>query len=242
MLKPFALLINLSALCQVSIAQDSAADSSYTKTAYNNAIVNYHKYTGHQSRLYNGFLHIGYSHKIEGNAYYPDNTWHKGTVAYDGIVFPDVSMLYDIYKDELVIQHFHRLMLTLHNEKVKEFSFEGKRFIRVVRDSANNMTLNTGFYELLYDGKTKLLAKRQKILEETVTDVLEQRFIPKNWYYINRNNTWYAVKSYKELRKKVLKDKSKEIRQQLRKSKIKYRKERERALILAVQHFDALTQ
>jgi hypothetical protein len=85
------------------------------------------------------------------------------------------------------------------------------------------------------------MVKRQKILEETVTDVLEQRFIARNFYYINRNNAWYSVKTFKELRS-ILKEKSKEIRQYLRKNKIKYRKERERALILAVQQFDALTQ
>ncbi len=239
--KPLVLLIGLSALCQATMAQDSLSDTSYTKTAYNNAINNYHKYTDKQARLYNGFLHIGYSHKIEGNAYYPDNSWRVGTVVYDGISYPNVNILYDAYKDELVIQHFHKLMLTLHNEKVKEFSFEGKRFIRIVRDSVNRVNLSTGFYQELYGGKTRLLARRQKILEETVTDVLEQKFLPKNFYYIYRNNSWHTVKTFKELRK-LLKERSQEIRQNLRRQKVKYRKEREKALILSVQHFDELTQ
>jgi hypothetical protein len=239
--KPLFILLGLTLLCQVTSAQDSVADSAYAKAAYNNAVNSYYKYTDKQARLYNGFLHIGYSHKIEGNAYYPDNTWKNGTVLYDGLSFPGTNMMYDVYKDELIIQHFHRLMLTLHNEKIKEFGWEGHRFIRHVRDSAEKGSPATGFYEELYIGKTNLLARRQKILEETVTDVLEQKFISKNFYYIKRNNAWYAVKTLKELRA-VLKEKSKEIRQHLKKNKIKYRKERERALILAVQHFDELMQ
>src|SRR5262245_1186863 len=112
MRRPLLLFLGLVALCQVSNAQGSASYSTYSKAAYNNAVNYYYKYTDKQARLYNGFLHIGYSHKIEGVAYYPDNNWGKGTVIYDGLEFPDVNMLYDVYKDELVIQHFHRLMLT----------------------------------------------------------------------------------------------------------------------------------
>lgn len=238
--RPFLLFFGLSAICQAVNAQDSVADSTYSKAAYNNAVNYYYKYTDHQARLYNGFLHIGYSHKIEGVAYYIDANWRKGTVVYDGLRFNDVNMLYDIYKDELVIQHFHRLMLTLHNEKVKEFSWDDNHFIRYLRDSTQKGSPATGFYQVLYKGKTTLMAKRQKILEETVTDVLEQKFIPKNFYYINRDNAWYSVKTFKELRS-ILKEHSKEIRQYLRKNKIKYRRERERALVLALQQFDALT-
>ncbi|HYG14148.1 MAG TPA: hypothetical protein VEC12_00235 [Bacteroidia bacterium] len=241
MSKSVLLLFILSWLYQAAKAQDNVADSAYSKAAYNNAVDIYHKYTDKQSRLYNGWLHIGYSNKIEGFAYYPENAWQNGTVVYDGISFPGVNMLYDVYKDELIIQHFHKLMQNLHSEKVKEFTFGNRRFIRVVRDSLNNVTLNTGFYEELYKGKLHLLAKRQKILEETVTDKLEQKFITKNFFYLNRNNTWHTVKSYRDLTG-VLKEKAKEIRQHLKKNKVKYRKNREKALVMAVQYFDATTQ
>lgn len=239
--RPVVLLIALSALCHAGIAQDSMADSTIAKTAYNNAVSLYHKYTDKQARLYNGWLHLGYSHKIEGTAYYPDNLWHRGSLIYDGIYFADVNMMYDVYKDELIVQHFHRLMMTIHGEKVKEFSYDNNKFIRVTRDSARNIPLSTGFYQELYSGKLKLLAKRQVLLEETITDVLEQKFIPKNFYYLYRNNTWHTVKSYRDLMA-VLKERSKDIRLHLKKNKVKYRRERERALIMAVQHFDAITQ
>ena len=239
--RPVVLMIALSALCYAGSAQDSVADSAISKAAYNNAVGLFHKYTDKQARLYNGFLHLGYSHKIQGTAYYPDNTWHKGSLVYDGIFYADVNMMYDVYKDELVIQHFHKLMVTLHGEKVKEFTFDNSRFIRVMRDSLRNVPLSTGFYQELYKGKITLLAKRQKLLEETITDVLEQKFIPRNFYYLYRNNTWHTVKTYNDLMG-VLKERSKEIRQHLKKNKVKYRRERERALIMAVQYFDASTQ
>jgi hypothetical protein len=242
MSRPLFLLIGLTTLFQATNAQDSVADSTYSKAAYNNAVTSYHKYTDKQARLYNGFLHIGYSNKIEGVAYWPDNTWQKGSVVYDGVYFPDVSMLFDIYKDELVILHFHRLLLTLHNEKVKEFTFGNYHFVRIQRDSSKHVTLNAGFYQQMYKSNNiTLLGRRVKLLEETITDVLIQKFIPKNFYYINRNNTWYAVKTYGDLRD-ILKEKSKEIKQHLKKNKVRWRKDRERALVLAVQYFDAITQ
>lgn len=241
MLRPVLLLIGLTVLCQASSAQDSAPDSS-TFLAYKNAVNTYYNYTDKQSRLYNGWLHIGYSPKIEGTAYYEDATWKNGTVVYDGLEFNNVNMLYDLYQDELVIQHFHKLMITLHSVKLSSFHFGGRHFTRFLRDSTVKGSPATGFYEVLHEGKTKLMAKRIKLLEETITDVLEQRFTPKNFYYIYNNNSWYNIKNYKDLRKTILKDKSSEIRQYLRKNKIKFRKEKERALILSLQQFDALTQ
>jgi hypothetical protein len=239
--RPLLPFLCLAMFCQAATGQDSAPDSAFTKSAYNNAISYYHKYTDKQSRLYNGFLHIGYSHKIEGHAYFQGNEWQKGTVVYDGIVFPDVLMLYDLYKDELVIQHFHRLMLTLHNEKVKEFSFGNSRYIRFERDSTKKSTLATGFYQEMYKGNLIFLAKRQKILEETITDVLVQKFIPYNFYYVYKDNTWHNVKNWKDL-KGILKEKSKEVRQHLRKNGIKFRKNKEQAILLAVQYIDATTK
>lgn len=235
------LFLALQAFGPAVQSQDSVSDSAISQAAYNNAVAFYHKYTDKQSRLYNGWLHIGYSNKITGVAYYPDINWQKGTVEYDGVSFPNVLMLYDVYKDELIIQHFHRLMLTLNSEKVKSFSFDNKKFIRIERDSVKKMTLNSGFYQELYAGKMTLLARRVKLLEETVTDQLEQKFVSKNYYYLNRNNTWYTVKGYKHLLS-LLKERSKEIRQHLKKNKVKYRKEKERAITMAVQYFDSLTQ
>lgn len=239
--RPVLLLIGLTALCQASSAQDAAPDSS-TFAAYKNAVNTYYNYTDKQARLYNGWLHIGYSTKIEGVAYYENANWKNGTVVYDGLEFNNVNMLYDLYQDELIIQHFHKLMLTLHSVKISSFKFDGHYFVRYLRDSTVKGSPATGFYEVLHEGKTRMMAKRIKLLEETITDVLEQKFTQKNFYYIYSNNTWYNVKNYKDLRKLILKDKSSEIRQYLRKNKIKFRKEKERALILSLQQFDALTQ
>ncbi len=241
MVRPLLLIILLSALVQPGKGQDSAADPDFTKAAYNNAVSLYHKQNDKQARLYQGVLHIGYSHKIIGHAYYPENEWNNGTVVYDGITYTNVSMMYDIYQDQLIIQHFHRLMMQLHKEKVKEFTFNNRRFFLFQVDTLQKLPFSTGFYEDLYKGKIQLIAKRQKIMEETITDVVEQRLLLKNYFYINRNQTWYAVKTYRDLTG-VLKEKAKEIRQYLKKNKVKYRKDRERAILLAVQHFDAITQ
>lgn len=239
--RPLLLLLGLVLFCQAATSQDSLPDSSF-KTAYNNAVSYYHKYTDKQARLYNGFLHIGYSHKIEGVAYYIDNTWKNGTVVYDGVTFPGVNMIYDIYQDELVIQHFHRLMLTLHSAKVKEFTYDNLHFIRFERDSTQSSTLATGFYQELYNGNSKFLVKRQKIMEETITDVLVQKFVSKNFYHVYMNNTWHNVKNWGDMKGILKKEKSKEVRQHLRKNGVKFRKDKERAILLAVQYIDATTK
>jgi hypothetical protein len=242
MRKSVYLILGASLLSQAGFGQHSVPDTSLTHAAYHNAISFYHQFTDKSSRLYNGILHMGYPNKIEGFAYFPDNTFHTGSVVYDGIHYSNVQMKYDAYQDELVILHFSRLTMSLHSEKVKEFTFSGRRFVRLVPDSVKYSWLLTGFYEELHKGPTiTLLARRKKFIEEKVTDQLEQRFLLSEFYFIQRDDTWYVVQGYKSLLK-ILHEHATAIRQYLKQNKIRFRKNREAAITMAVQHFEALKQ
>jgi len=242
MRKSVYLILGACLLCQVAIGQDSVPDTGLTRIAYNNAISFYHQFTNKTARLYNGIHHLGYPNHIEGFAYFPDNAFHTGSVVYDGIRYSNVPMKYDAFQDELVILHYSRLAMSLHSEKVKEFTYSGRRFIRLVPDSVRYSWLFTGFYEELHKGpRVTLLARRKKFIEEKVTDQLEQRFILSEFYFIHRDDTWYVVRGFKSLLQ-ILHEHAREIRQYLKKNKMRYRKHREAVIIMAVQHFEALKQ
>src|SRR5258706_273304 len=80
--------------------------------------------------------------------------------------------------------------------------------------------VETGCYDLLYDGNVKVLAKRKEKIEETVTaDGAISKFIPVDFYFIKKNNTWYTIGSRRSVLG-VLKGKKSEISKYLRKNKI----------------------
>lgn len=224
-----------------AFAQDSATENHFIKDAETKAVDAYYQYTGKRARLYNGVEHLGYFYTIKGNAYYLTDAWQKGSVLYDGLFYDNVSMMYDIYKDEVVILHFNGYRLTLLSEKVKSFTLPAHRFVRMVYDSlaAARTTLPTGFYEYVYEGKTNAYAKRIKILDEKLTDVVEQEFLVANNYFIYNNGLYHSCSTLRGLRN-ALQDKSKEVRRYLRKNKIKFKENPEYAIVAAVKYYDTL--
>ena len=221
-------------------AQDTVSASDPRKPAIDTTIALYHQFTDKQSRLYNGPEHIPYAPSLEGHAYFLDKLIHKGTVVYDGMIYNDVKMQYDLIRDNLVIVHFDGFFrMNLVTEKVKEFSFNDHHYVRLERDSANGLPFATGFYDKLYSGKLMVLAKRTKRIEETVTDKVIQKVTEKNFYYVYNGKEYNHVRSFKSLLSNV-KDRSKEVRQYLRKSKIRYRKDRENAIVKAIEYYDSL--
>jgi hypothetical protein len=98
-----------------------------------------------------------------------------------------------------------------------------------------------GFYDLLSDGNSRLLVKRRKIIKETITsNELHREFIHKNYYFIEKDGVYNPVKN-KRSALKVLSDQKKEIRQYLKKNKIKFRKNRELALVSMVAYYNQAT-
>lgn len=220
--------------------QDTVSATDPRKPVIDTTIALYHQFTDKQSRLYNGPEHIPYSPALEGHAYFLDKLLHKGTVLYDGMIYNNVPMQYDLIKDNLVIAHFDGFFrMNLVTEKVKEFSFNGHQYVRLEKDSVNGLPFATGFYDRLYAGKTTVLAKRTKRIEETVTDRVIQKVTEKDFYYIYNGKEYLHVRSFKSLLSNV-KDRSKEVRQYLRKNKIRYRKERENAIVKAIAYYDSL--
>lgn len=240
MVKSILFLVFVCFACYTGYAQGANSPDSFTTSAESNAVSYYYQFIDKQSRLYNGVDHIGYPSKIKGFAYFSTDELQKGTVVYDGLLFKDVPMLYDLLKDQLVILHFNNLMkMSLITPKVKEFSVNGHHFIRIVKDSLHNQPLETGFYDALYSGKSAILVKRTKFVEERVSDRLDQEFIERNTFYIQKDGAFKIVKNYKGLLH-LFGDKAREVRRYLKKNKLKYRRDRETTIIKAATYYDTL--
>ena len=202
----------------------------------------YNPFIEKQSRLYNGIEHIGYAYKIKGHAYFLQRELAIGTVAYDELEFANVLMLFDLLKDQVIIQHLNGFSkVGLVSEKIKEFTLLNHRFIRLQADSAAGSPITTGFYDELYTGLLKVLVKRGKFIEETIKDELEREFIQTNVFFIQKEGRYYAIKNYKGLLT-VLKDKAPGVKQYLRKNRIKFRKDPENAILKASVYYDSINK
>ncbi|GAB3994356.1 hypothetical protein GCM10028807_31930 [Spirosoma daeguense] len=222
--------------------QTLTADSSSIKIARNAVVRSYNQAMYRQSHIYEGDEYIIHDHRIKVHPYYVAENLQTGTVLYNGINYENVLMLYDIVRDELAVQPPDgAYRLRLRNEKIARFSFDKHTFTRIVADSATG--IRTGFYELLHDGKVKALAKRQKeVLEDISTGVYKGEYLPKDRFYVFKDNTYHEVKTKSSLLR-LFPDQSKELRKFIRTNKLKFKNElREEAITKVTQRYDELAR
>jgi len=183
---------------------------------------------GETSGLYNGRVFYWYP-LMKGHAFYPSDDWHKGAVLYDGTWYHNLSLMYDIYKDEIVLKHPNSIPIRLFSERIQEFRLDDQNFARLQPDKDN--VLRNTFYHFLAEGKVSVFASRQKKIEENIVDnTLERSFITGDQFYALKDGKYYVVNSQKQLLS-LLKDKRQSITQHLRKQKLKYKKEKERTIV-----------
>jgi len=207
----------------------------------------FYKSIGEESRLYNGHEYQPYDPHIKNNALFPYDakSWTAGAVDYDGVDYKNVPIMYDVYKDVVVaLLYNHFSMFSLLSERVHDFSFSGHHFIRLNADQINNdkSGITTGFYEQLYAGKTEILAKRKKTLQNSSTAVAapETFFEESNNYYLKKGNTYYKISSKGSILK-ILKDKKNELQKYFRQNNINYGDNPEYAMAQMASYYDHLS-
>jgi len=227
-------------ICGLSqhVAAQNADDTTLHENALN-AIGVYYQNLGEESPLYNGSEYIEYAYTLqEGHPFFQVVNFINGNVNVDGMIFHDVPMLYDIVKDQLIIQDFQKVYkINLPADRVRQFFLLGHLFVHL---NASDQ-VKTGFYDQLYKGKISLFAKREKkILEKYSNIQISKVVISQNVYYIKKDGVYYTIKNKSSLFS-ALKSKKKEVQQYLKANDIKFKREPERAMIMAVKYYDQLT-
>jgi hypothetical protein len=230
-----------------SFGQTTSGDSSVLQNAVAQTTSGFYKAIGEESRLYNGHEFLPYDPRIKNNALFPYDvkSWEPGEVNYDGIIYKNVPMMYDVNKDVVIVLLYNKFsMFTLLSARVHDFSFDNHHFIRIDANQINDdkSGLTAGFYEQLYGGKIEILAKRQKTLQNSSNAVAapETWFIAANDYYLRKGNTYYKVGSKGSVLN-VLKDKKNELQQYLKQNHIKYGDNPEDAMAKMASYYDRLT-
>jgi hypothetical protein len=226
-------------------AQSEADSASNGHKLYAHIEDNFYNAIGLQSRLYNGEKYGFYSPQIKGNAYLMDNDqWNKGNILYDGFWYKNVDMLYDLYKDVVVISLYKNFFkLSLINEKVNCFDVLGHHFIYIKANSSVINPLQAGYYDQLYCGKIQVLCKRSKSIQEThsLSGSIDSYFLSSTDYYIYKNGKYFTVNS-KGAFLDALKDKKKDIQQFMSANKLKIKKDtKELAMVKIAAYYDQLT-
>jgi hypothetical protein len=203
----------------------------------------YRSATKDAQNLYNGRVYNIYDSREEEHQFFIDRKYENGVVFYDGQRYDSIPMMYDIVRDELVIKHINGFEpILLQSPKVVFFRIYDHNYIHLKSGKDITPDMQTGFYDVIYNGKTKTLARRIKQRQEKISERKVIAMFPqKNFFYIYSNGKFNSVHTRKSVTKLFPSQKA-ELRKALREQNIKFRKDRERAIVTMVARYDELTK
>lgn len=233
-------------ICLLGFAPDTfcqlaSPDSTFPEAAASHAAQLYNESFADRLRLYNGIEYVDYDKYIKGHQFYESQDWENGAIHYDGVLYRNVPLHYDLMRDEVIVEHPNETgEIRLIPERVQYFSLLNHTFIRLVADSAKSSLGRTGYFDLLYDGNVQVLAKRSKEIEEKITNLAVNRtFLQKDRYFVQQSGVYHAVKSKKSVLK-LFNEHKKTLAKNLRRDGIRFKTDRELAMIKLAGYYDAL--
>jgi len=227
------LLSPLVCYCQVAKVDTSFLAQSKTKS-----IALYAATILDQSRLFNGSDYIVYMPRDEEHPYYGSDDWTTGSVVYWDESYENVSLLFDLSIDQVIVEHDRGSPVRLIPEKVQQFTILEHTFVRLLRDDKNK--LSDGFYAHLYNGKSKVYAKYSKNYRETLeAPKIIPSFDENVRYYVVKDGNFHVVKTKGSILQ-VLSDHKSELKNFLRKNRIRYNDDRKKAIVRLTEFYDTL--
>lgn len=217
-------------------------DTSFVRSAVTDALKQYRTAVGLHTHLYNGAeYYVPIKSYVEGHQFYLDKIYQNGAVKYDGAWFEDVPMLYELVQDELlIINNGSGQPQRLVKNRVETFRIQGHTFVRLQPDSTTDLSLKPGFYDLMHDGEIKFFVKREKTLfERASTNGMEGEYRDNSKYYLVKDNVFHQVSNKRSVMR-VLQDQRKPLNKFASAHRLRFKKEREFAILKTVKHYETL--
>jgi hypothetical protein len=215
-------------------AQTIAADTTFSAKAQNHAVYQYRNAMQSQQRIYTGRDYNEYISHNQEHPYFLSGDYVAGKIQYDSDWFENIPLLYDLNADKLIGTSAQGAPMELVKEKVNTFSIENHQFVHIQGEPS----VDAGFYELLYNGPTRVVCKHVKRFQETIQGTkYEKRFDESSRIYVYHGGKFSALKSKKALFK-LLGDKKEDLRSYARKNRIRFKADRQNSIIKLAQFYD----
>ncbi|MFZ9982124.1 MAG: hypothetical protein ACO3FI_08845 [Cyclobacteriaceae bacterium] len=168
-------------------------------------------------QLFNGTEYFKYKSYAGEHPYFLSDQYIVGALNYDGVFYPAVPLYYDIYKDQLVTPYyFDGSWMAFVGQLVQNFRLMD-HFFSYFKETKGDLP-GAGFYEVLYSGKIKLIARHRKFLSEKIDGIEVIRdFKQSVEYYLLKNDQSFRLNEREKV-PQALKDQKTELRNFLRKN------------------------
>ncbi len=227
-----------------------------SKDLVDNCAKAYIESLGEQSILFYGKeqLHLPYNLKnpylkakeiqmrvVDGEVLEVTNSsgYHQGRLVYDGVVYPQVTMRLDLYKNELIaMSPVLNNNIVLDPLKVGYASLYDYHIVHLQYNSLKK-SLPEGYYLQLYFGKYPVYKKYFYTLDKTPVSASLKESLK---YFVYKDGVYHTIKNKGSLLK-VLKSNKKELEQYMRDNKLSFGQNSiENTFVLVVKQYEKLNK
>jgi hypothetical protein len=195
--------------------------------------------------LYTGKVWKNNYRRINGDQFLFTNYFLPGTISANGKTFKNLSIRYDIYSDEIMIPVNLEEIVQLNKEMVDSFSitFENKvhSFSKIAEDSLNSTNDLKGYLYVLYQGLSALYIKYNKYILTNITEKSDGDFVQTHKIYLVKDKIVREIITKNDLYKALAEYKV-QIKDYLKKSKIKVSKNRPESFVPVIRFYDSISQ
>ena len=198
-----------------------------------------------ETPLYTGKVYLDIYGGVQGHQFFNEEYWELSEIVYDGHHFDSVYLMYDIYNNEVLLEHFSTegtlAPIKLYNPKISSFKIQGHSFVMLQSDSLNRMP--EGFYDQLFlgDNVGVYALRRKEIYKSTGSNTITENFIEKHKYYIRKGGIYYPIRSKGNITKALV-DRKKEIKKYLNANRLYFKQNPENTLMMAATYYESLNE
>lgn len=214
-----------------------AQKNSFTGIPADNVIHNYLTEVQTYATLYSGKTETPYDKRYENHPYFETFTYQAGTLGYNHVVYTDILMRFDLYRNELtVVAPGRPVPVILNNDKFDYAILNGSTIIQ----AGNENNAKGKFLVLLRNG-TYPVARQYNIRteEETSNLTIIHSFRIQVKYLIYKNGVPYTVKNKNSVLK-LFPDKRKELNMFAKQHRLNFNSQIEQCIIALVDQYEAM--
>jgi hypothetical protein len=196
--------------------------------------------------LINGREYVPYYLKCRISPILFEDRKHSGSLMFNGSRYFNLQLEYDTYLDQLIYSDNSKLIdsktfkIALNKDLVEAFGlyFEGDSLIfrHFRKDATDSLNLPEGYYEVVYDGKSKYIIRHQSALVEE-DGIYEYRQIPSVYILVGKSfSKLRSSHSFKESFGKY----SDAIRKYMRANRIDFRHAGKSDVAAVLRYYDSM--
>ena len=202
------------------------------------AIQDYLAETKEYSVLYSGKFETPYDQSYTNHPYLETAQYVQGTLCYNQVVYQDIFMRLDLFRDELSVAFPTKInRVVLEKEK---FNYAVINGLTVFVSTNNASKTGTKYMLMVKDGIFPVVKQyRVLIREEVVNRSMKRTFLFQEQYFVYIGNIACPVKNKNDLLT-LFADKKKELNDYANQRKLNFRKQFGESVIALVEQYEAM--